>query len=60
MGGITYKLALPTDVKKHDAFHVSFLKKYVPHPSHVLDIDAMKVKEIGEFLTKSLEIVGNK
>ena len=46
MGGITYQLALPLDVKIHDFFHICFLKKYVPRPSHVLDIDAIQVKEI--------------
>lgn len=34
---IAYKLALPPSLSKmHDVFHVSFLRKYVVDPSHVL------------------------
>jgi hypothetical protein len=35
---MAYQLALPPHVKIDDYFHVSFLKKYVINPSHVLTL----------------------
>jgi hypothetical protein len=37
MGPVAYKLALPTNIKTHNVFHVSLLKKYVHDPNHVID-----------------------
>ena len=39
MGEHSYKLALPPHLHVHDVFHVSLLKKYVPNPKHILDLD---------------------
>ena len=39
MGDQSYKLALPPQLHVHDVFHVSLLKKYVPNPGHILDLD---------------------
>uniref|UniRef100_A0A2N9FHE6 CCHC-type domain-containing protein n=1 Tax=Fagus sylvatica TaxID=28930 RepID=A0A2N9FHE6_FAGSY len=37
VGPIAYRLALPPALSKiHDIFHVLALRKYIPHPSHVL------------------------
>ncbi|XP_042415172.1 uncharacterized protein LOC122004331 [Zingiber officinale] len=37
IGEVAYRLALPPSLTKvHDVFHVSMLRKYVPHPSHIL------------------------
>lgn len=60
MGVVAYKLALPPHVKVHNVFHVSLLNKYVPVPSHVLDFDAIQMKETGEFLTEPLRIICSK
>ena len=37
VGPIAYKLALPTNVKVHNVFHISLLKKYVVDPKHIID-----------------------
>ena len=37
IGLVAYQLALPLEVKFHDVFHVSFLKKYVKDIDHVID-----------------------
>ena len=39
MGEKSYKLALPPHLHVHNIFHVSLLKKYVPNPKHILDLD---------------------
>ena len=39
MGEQSYKLALPPHLHVHDVFHVSLLKKYVPKPKYILDLN---------------------
>ncbi|XP_042432668.1 uncharacterized protein LOC122019244 [Zingiber officinale] len=37
IGEVAYRLALPPSLAGvHDVFHVSMLRKYVPHPTHIL------------------------
>ena len=37
IGPVTYMLALPISMNVHNVYHVSFLKKYVHDPNHVID-----------------------
>ena len=37
IGPVAYKLAFPDSTRAHNVFHVSFLKKYVHHPNHVIN-----------------------
>ena len=39
MGKQSYKIALPPHLHVHDVFHVNLLKKYVPNPEHIRDLD---------------------
>jgi hypothetical protein len=37
IGLVAYMLALLTSMNVHNVFHVSFIKKYVHDPNHVID-----------------------
>ena len=37
IGPVAYRLALPASTRAHNVFHVSFIKKYVPDPNHVIN-----------------------
>ena len=37
IGPVSYRLALSASTRAHNFFHVSFLKKYVHDPNHVID-----------------------
>ena len=37
IGPLVYELALPTNIKDHNVFHVSLLKKYIHDPNHIID-----------------------
>ena len=46
IGKVAYELALPpTLAGVHNVFHVSMLRKYIPHPSHVLNYEPLKIKD---------------
>ena len=37
IGQVAYELALLTNIKAHNVFHVSLLKKYIHDPNHIND-----------------------
>ena len=44
VGNVSYRLALPTNFGHvHPVFHISMLRKYVPHPSHILQTQEIEV-----------------
>nr|KYP42065.1 Retrotransposable element Tf2 [Cajanus cajan] len=46
VGPVAYRLALPPSLSNlHDVFHVSQLRKYVHDPSHVVELEDVRVKE---------------
>ena len=44
VGSVAYQLALPPNIKVHNVFHVSILKRYVHDASHVIDWNVIYVK----------------
>ena len=49
LGMIAYQLALPPNIKVHNEFHVSLLKRYVYGVSHVIYWNVIQVEPEGEF-----------
>ena len=61
VGKVTYKLALPSEVSAvHDVFHISMLRKYVPDPSHVLELDVIEVHGDLCYKAKPVQILDQK
>ena len=43
---LSYRLDLPTKHKHvHNIFHISQLRKYVPHPNYVIKVEPIEVAE---------------
>ena len=57
MGEQSYKLELPPQLHVHDVFHVSLLKKYVPNPGHILDLDDNVIVNQEEFRMEPEQIL---
>ena len=49
IGPVSYQLALQANIKVHDVFHVSLLKKYIHDTTHIIDWDVIQVESKGEF-----------
>ena len=49
IGHVAYKIALPINMRYHNVFHVSLLKKYVHDPNYVIDWNAIQAEPKGEF-----------
>lgn len=47
IGLVTYRITLPTSMKSHNVFHVSFLNKYVHDPNHMIDWNVIQVEQGG-------------
>ncbi|PKA61609.1 hypothetical protein AXF42_Ash018222 [Apostasia shenzhenica] len=45
VGAVAYRLLLPFELEGiHDVFHISMLRKYVPHPAQVVQFDPKQMK----------------
>jgi len=45
IGPVAYEIALPPPLANlHSVFHVSQLRKYVPNPSHVLEMEDLQIR----------------
>ncbi|MCO5560922.1 hypothetical protein L7F22_014542 [Adiantum nelumboides] len=55
-----YDLALPPHLHVHNVFHVSFLKQYIAHPEHILNLDDTILVNQEEFQMKPEQILDTK
>ena len=60
IGPVAYQLALPPNIKVHDVFHVSLLKKYIHDVTHIIDWNVIQEEPEGKFQTESLCILDRK
>jgi hypothetical protein len=49
IGPVSYQLVLPVNLRTHNVFHVSLLKKYIHDPTHMIDWNLVQVEPKGEF-----------
>ena len=49
VGPVVYPLAFPPNLKIHNVFHISILKKYVHDATHIIDWNVIQVEPEGYF-----------
>ena len=52
VGSVAYQLALPPNLKVHNVFHISVLKRYVHDATHVINLNDVQVEPEGDFLVE--------
>ena len=58
IGEVAYRLALPPQLAGvHNVFHVSMLRKYEPHPSHIINWEEINLDEDVTFEEKPVKIL---
>ena len=61
VGEVAYRLALPPSLAGvHNVFHVSMLRKYVPDPSHIIELAPLWIKEDLTYEERPVRIVDRK
>ena len=57
IGPIAYQFALPANMRIHNVFHISLLKKYIHDPTHMIDWNLVQVEPEREFQVEPLRIM---
>ncbi|XP_058223267.1 uncharacterized protein LOC131332981 [Rhododendron vialii] len=57
IGTVAYRLALPPQLDRvHNVFHVSMLRKYIAHPTHVINWEDVTLNDDTTFEEQPVEI----
>jgi hypothetical protein len=57
IGPVAYQLALPANLRTHNVFNVSLLKRYIHDPTHMIEWNLVQVEPKGEFQVEHLRIL---
>lgn len=49
IGPLVYRITLLTNIKYHNIFHISLLKRYVHDTNHIIDCNVIQVEHKGYF-----------
>ncbi|XP_077223426.1 uncharacterized protein LOC143857039 [Tasmannia lanceolata] len=61
IGKVAYRLVLPPSLSRvHSVIHVSMLRKYIPDPNHVIELEALNLREDLPFEEQPIRIVDHK
>ena len=52
VGSVESRMALPSNLKVHNFFHISILKKYVHDATHIINWNDVHVEPEGDFLVE--------
>ena len=56
-GSVAYELALRVQIRVHNVFHASLLKKYFYDTKHVVDWSLLQVEPEGDFSPEPIHIL---
>jgi hypothetical protein len=60
-GPMAYRLALPDFLRRmHDVFHISVLRHYISHPTHVIDMSSLQVSDEGALTAEPIYILDHR
>lgn len=58
VGAVAYRIAMPPSLSLvHDVFHVSMLRKYVSHPTHVLSYECLELDQDLSYEERPVQIL---
>jgi hypothetical protein len=57
IGPVAYQFALPPNLRIHNVFHVSLLKRYIHDPTYMINWNLVQVEPEGEFKVEPLGIL---